>query len=164
MEGRHNKRKCCVGQLCFIEHKNAASASLTCFPPGEEAPAEIAQLCFGGWHLSFAPEDGPCGSLASGIFESCRWVFARLVARSVVSLSRAPAIPAKRRTGDSESRRINAAPPIHPCALPQKFIYNFGFSPHPGNPGPSERPLGGGRPVITRRLSGRPLGEGRPAS
>ena len=97
-------------------------------------PASVPPNCshpaLGGGHLSAL-----CESLASGIVdaaESCRWVFARLVARSVVSLSRAPAIPAKRRTGDSESRRINAAPPIHPCALPQKFIYNFGFSPHRG--------------------------------
>jgi len=70
-------------------------------------PPNCSHPALGGGHLSAL-----CESLASGIVdaaESCRWVFARLVARSVVSLSRAPAIPAKRRTGDSESRRINAA-------------------------------------------------------
>jgi len=61
------------------------------------------------WSASAAPDPSSRARVFHAT-ESCRWVFARLVARSVgVSLSRAPAIPAKRRTSDSESRRVNAA-------------------------------------------------------
>ena len=86
-------------------------------------PASVPPNCshpaLGGGHLSFTPESGSSESLASGIN---RVDFSAVPCHRVVplglcpprrtlglSLSRAPAIPAKRRTGDSESRRINAA-------------------------------------------------------
>ena len=104
--------------------------------------------------------------------ESCRWVFARLVARSDCHC-RGP-----RRSRRNDARAIRRAGELTQladspvCRFAKKLCIFLIFhpatqgtpAPRPLGGGPSERPLGGGRPVITRRLSGRPLGGGRPAS
>jgi hypothetical protein len=80
-------------------------------------PPKLPHPALGGGHLSFTPESGSSESLASGIVDFSAFPCHRVVPLGLcpprrtlgLSLSRAPAIPAKRRTGDSESRRINAA-------------------------------------------------------
>ena len=149
------------------------SPAFTCSSPGGEGPAEnVPHSALGSGHLSFTPESGSSESLASGITESCRWVFARLVARSDCHC-RGP-----RRSRRNDARAIRRAGELTQladspvCRFAKKLCIFLIFhpatqgtpAPRPLGGGPSERPLGGGRPVITRRLSGRPLGGGRPAS